>query len=379
MNIFISYRRAEDNKSYIVGTIHEKLAKAFGKEEVFRDTYDIAGGTDWRTVLEREINSCRVMLVIIGPDWANLAYSNGEKRLFDPQDVTRWEVETGLRRSSEGSATIIPVLVTGADIPKLEELPESLHPLLDKNVVSIRNFPDFEPDMEKLVRDIRSSQGFREDDIKIADFEPKTIYIEEGLFLMGSLPAEGIPQHETPQHEVTLSAYRIGKYPVTNVQYEKFVNKTDRLVKPVMGWEGRNVPDGLGENPVLGVTWYDALEYCKWLSSETGRKYILPNEAHLEKAYKGSYGCSDIIDNIYLWTCTLWGEKGVSPDLKYRYPWKDDGRNNLSANGQIRRVVCGYKKIDNSKSFQRHSRTGQFPDEVGLSGARHSFRVVMAV
>ena len=143
MKIFISYRRAEDNKSYIVGTIHERLEKVFGKEDVFRDTYDISGGADWRAVLEREINSCKVMLVIIGPDWANLTSANGEKRLFDPNDVTRWEVETGLRRSREENITLIPVLVTGAAIPRREELPEGLHPLLEKHVIHLRNFPDF--------------------------------------------------------------------------------------------------------------------------------------------------------------------------------------------------------------------------------------------
>src|SRR5687767_14060886 len=177
MKIFISYRRAEDNKSYIVGTIHERLEKVFGKEDVFRDTYDISGGADWRAVLEREINSCKVMLVIIGPDWASLAYPNGEKRLFDPKDVTRWEVETGLRRSTGENTTVIPVLVMGAAIPKAVELPESLRPLLDKNVIHLRNFPDFDNDMEKLVRDIRSSRGYAEEDISTEYFEPKTMYI----------------------------------------------------------------------------------------------------------------------------------------------------------------------------------------------------------
>src|SRR5574341_697573 len=209
MKIFISYRRGEDNKSYIVGTIHEKLEKVFGKKDVFRDTYDISGGSEWRRVLEREINSCKVMLVIIGPDWASLEDPNGKKRLFDPKDVTRWEVETGLRRSREDNTTVIPVLVTGARVPKAEELPESLHPLLEKNVIHLRNFPDFEHDMEKLVRDIRSSQGYREDDITTENFEPKTIYVAQGSFLMGSQPGEGIPSHETPQHEVYLPAYRI--------------------------------------------------------------------------------------------------------------------------------------------------------------------------
>ncbi len=123
MKIFISYRRAEDDKTYIVGTIHERLADVFGSDNVFRDTYDIRGGDEWRSVLENALNECTVMLVMIGPDWANLAYPNGDKRLFDPKDVTRWEVETGLSRSEQKKTTVIPVLIMSAGIPKTEELP----------------------------------------------------------------------------------------------------------------------------------------------------------------------------------------------------------------------------------------------------------------
>lgn len=411
MKIFISYRRAEDNKSYIVGTIHEKLEKAFGKEDVFRDTYDISGGADWRAVLEREINSCKVMLVIMGPDWASLAYPNGEKRLFDPKDVTRWEVETGLRRSMEDNTTVIPVLVTGAAIPKAEELPETLRTLLDKNVIHLRNFPDFDHDMEKLVRDIRRSRGYAEDDITTEYFEPKTIYIAEGSFWMGSEAGEGIPQHETPQHAVDLPAYRIGKCPVTNSQYEEFINQTKTPVSPIMGWDGQKAPQGLGDHPITGVTWYQARAYCEWLRKITGRNYSIPDEAQWEKACRGGnksiypwgdefdsercnygrnkvapvnvypaqneWGCFDLVGNVRQWTCTLWGEKRNAPELKFAYPWKDDRRNDLNANRAIRRVVRGSSFKDDLKFLRCSSRSGQAPEDAGLPGARHSFRVVM--
>jgi formylglycine-generating enzyme required for sulfatase activity len=211
-------------------------------------------------------------------------------------------------------------------------------------------------------------------------FEPETILIPEGAFWMGSDPGGAVPAYETPRHEIFLPAYRIGKYPVTNAQYEEFIRQTGRSVASVIGWGGRKVPDGLENQPVMGVTLEDARSYCKWLSEVTKRSYELPNEAQLEKAYQGSYGCSDIVENIYLWTGTLWGEKGSAPDSRYRYPWKkDDGRNNPNANSQVRRVVCRYQKVDGADPSKRHSRAGQFPGEAGLSGARHSFRVVMIV
>jgi len=377
MKIFISYRRAEDNKSYIVGTIHEKLARVFGEKNIFRDTYDISGGADWRAVLGREINNCKVMLVIIGPDWANLTSPNGQKRLFDPNDVTRWEVETGLRLSREEKTTVIPVLVTGAGVPRQEELPDSLHPLLEKNVIHLRNFPDFDSDMEKLIRDIRSSQGFREDDITIEPFEPKTIYIAEGSFWMGSDAGEGIPISETPRHEVTLPAYRICKYPVTNTQYEYFVRQTRSGVSDAMRWKGQVPPKGQGQQPVLGVTLIQAIRYCEWLSQATKRRYALPNEAQWEKACQGAYEGMSFTGSFLEWTCSLWGKDRNKFDPTYGYPWKDDGRNDLRANFQIRRVMRGGTTGDEVNPSQCSARRGRSSDDPGTADIPHGFRVVL--
>lgn len=60
---------------------------------------------------------------------------------------------------------------------------------------------------------------------KLLPFEPATVLIPAGPFLMGSAPGEGIPVYETPQHTVDLPAYRIGKYPVTNRQYAEFLKQ----------------------------------------------------------------------------------------------------------------------------------------------------------
>src|SRR5215211_7839546 len=55
---------------------------------------------------------------------------------------------------------------------------------------------------------------------KTEDFESETIYVAEGTFLMGSPAGKGFPTYEYRQHEVEIDAYRIGKYPVTNSEYE---------------------------------------------------------------------------------------------------------------------------------------------------------------
>jgi len=153
------------------------------------------------------------------------------------------------------------------------------------------------------------------------------------------------------------------------------------------------------------------MAYCQWLSEKTGRNYSLPNEAQWEKACRGGngfvypwgndleagcsnhgceaiaavdaypaqneFGCFDMVGNVRQWTCSLWGEKRSQPDARYLYPWRNDQRNSLSANRQIRRVVRGSSMRDSIVALRCSARNGQLPDDPGLPGLRHGFRVVI--
>ncbi len=405
MSIFISYRRADSK--YVVDRIRERLTAVFGPEAVFRDVESIGLGLDYRTVLTRETTGCRVMLVVIGPQWLSIANEKG-KRLFQDDDATRIEVETGLLGKD---ILVIPVLVMNASMPSAEDLPESLCDLHYRNAISVRPDPDFDNDMERLILGIHRAQV--DVPITLQHFEPQTVPIPQGPFWMGSETSDGIPVYETPLHEVNLPAYRIGKYPVTNKQYEEFIRQTGRLVLPSAGWNGLRVPDGMDKYPVAGVTFYDAVAYCEWLKEATGRKYFLPNEAQWEKACRADaksiypwgdqfdaercnagrgqvaavdafpaqseYGCFDLVGNVRQWTCSLWGEKRSSPHPNYIYPWKDDERNDLNAGRQVRRVIRGSSAGDDPKLLRSSIRRGHAPDDEGLPGARHGFRVALVV
>jgi formylglycine-generating enzyme required for sulfatase activity len=404
VKIFISYRRADSK--YVVDRIRDRLIAAYGDEAVFRDIESIPLGLNFSDVLDEATSTCNVMLVVIGPQWVGITDAQGNKRLFDPGDYTRLEVETGLRNKE---ILVIPVLVMNATMPGSKDIPESLGDLLFRNAISVRNDPDFNPDMQRLIQGIDRFIGVAP--LSIQYFEPETIHIPAGTFGMGSHAGEGIPTHETPLHEVNLPEYRIGKYPVTNAQFEEFIRQTGRLVTPAMGWDGQRVPPDRELHPVSGVTWYEALAYCQWLGEKTGRKYSLPSEAQWEKACRGGrassypwgdeldpkrsnqgcailapvnaypaqndFGCFDLVGNIRQWTCTLWGEKRVAPAPKYAYPWQDDRRNDLSANRQIRRVVRGSSFKDNPGTLRCSARSGQLPEDVGFPEARHGFRVVL--
>lgn len=154
--IFISYRRADSRA--ITGRIHEHLADAFGEQNVFMDVTDIPAGTDYQTYLNQQIESCTVALIVIGDQWLSLKDAQGRRRLDDPEDVVRHEVKTALERPA---IRVIPVLVNNAPMPNSDELPEPLRPLHYRNAALVRHDPDFEIDMQRLIRQIGGRQPNR--------------------------------------------------------------------------------------------------------------------------------------------------------------------------------------------------------------------------
>ena len=105
------------------------------------------------------------------------------------------------------------------------------------------------------------------------------VYIPGGKFMMGSLEGEGYVNEE-PQHEVTVPAFFMGKYLVTQAQWEAVANL------PQVEKELKLEPSSFKGDmlPVEHVSWLDAVEFCKRLSNHTGREYRLPSEAEWEYA-----------------------------------------------------------------------------------------------
>lgn len=163
-------------------------------------------------------------------------------------------------------------------------------------------------------------------------FEPETSLIPAGPFVMGSGESEP-PQ--VPAHPVTLPDYAIGKYPVTNQEYAFFIKEEKAQDEPE-GWFLRRPPAGQDNQPVVGVSWYDALAYCRWLSRKTGRPYRLPSEAEWEKAAAQVAG----IGQVEEWTRTLWGSHPHHPDFGPPYQ-PDDGREEVDAAPEVFRICRG--------------------------------------
>jgi hypothetical protein len=126
--LFISYRR-KDSSGY-AQTLHEDLLQAFPEMDVFRDLESIAAGEDFVDAIERELDRCNVVLVLIGPHWLSMPDSQGRRRLDNPLDHVRTEIARALKRKG---VRVIPVLVGGAVMPDPEQLPDELQVLGRRN------------------------------------------------------------------------------------------------------------------------------------------------------------------------------------------------------------------------------------------------------
>jgi hypothetical protein len=98
-------------------------------------------------LLAEHISACQTILVIIGPNWVNATTEDGRPRLSVENDVARSEIEQAIRLRKH----LIPILVGGARVPALDVLPVSLHPLLARNAMSVRDGAGFQADMKLLI------------------------------------------------------------------------------------------------------------------------------------------------------------------------------------------------------------------------------------
>lgn len=115
---------------------------------------------------------------------------------------------------------------------------------------------------------------------------PRLLPIPGGTFLMGN--DQGRPD-ERPAHSVELAPFRAAETPVTNRQYAAYVAATGAAPPPF--WEEHRFA-GL-DAPVVGVNWFDANGYCRWLGSFTGTPFRLPTEAEREFAALGGLAGGD--------------------------------------------------------------------------------------
>jgi TIR domain len=129
--IFICYRRQDT--AWPAGRLYDALAEHFSAEQLFKDVDSINPGDDFVELITAAVASCDVLLALIGSQWLTVTDWNGRRRLDDPNDYVRLELETALTRNIR----VIPILVDDALMPRADELPPTLAPLVRRNAVEI--------------------------------------------------------------------------------------------------------------------------------------------------------------------------------------------------------------------------------------------------
>jgi formylglycine-generating enzyme len=131
--------------------------------------------------------------------------------------------------------------------------------------------------------------------------EPPLVQIPDGWFAMGSDSGQ---DNERPVHRVWTSEFLFAAYQVTNADYQVFLEASKSPPPPF--WLDPHFSHP--QQPVVGVSWFEAVTYCNWLSEQTGARYRLPTEAEWEKAARG----------------------GIEGRL---FPWGDDGPDSVPGYG----------------------------------------------
>lgn len=141
--VFLNYRR-DDSEGY-VGRLYDHLTQRF-PGRIFRDVTGLRPGEDFVNALDREGVSCQMLLAVIGRRWLVSADGSGRRRIDDPEDILRREIVHALQRN----VLVVPVLVGGATVPSMEDLPPELKPLGRRQALTISEL-DFEHDLERLM------------------------------------------------------------------------------------------------------------------------------------------------------------------------------------------------------------------------------------
>jgi hypothetical protein len=153
--VFMCYRRGDSQAE--ANGLYDGLSHRLPDARLFMDIDSIPVGVDFEEHIRREITVCDVVLVVIGPHWLDVRPGTGTRRIDEPDDYVRLEIESAL---AAPRATVIPVLVDGAQMPAGGELPPSIAGLARINAVDI-DARRWKADLESLSRRLTELQRSR--------------------------------------------------------------------------------------------------------------------------------------------------------------------------------------------------------------------------
>jgi formylglycine-generating enzyme required for sulfatase activity len=314
--LFISYRR--EDSEHAAGHLYERLEAHFGREAVFMDVDDIPFGVDFRQHLDEAVGRCDILLAVIGEGWLHVCHKGGsrqgQRRLDDPGDFVRIEIESALARG----IPVIPVLVGGATMPAATDLPDCLKELAYRNAAEVRPGRDFRGHVDRLIRGIkhlarRQAQPRREPlerprpeaaprppqvparaTDKPAAWTSPTLNAPFVLVPAGSARLGGGGGKPGTEQVTIPQAFYLSVHPVTQAQWQALMGNNPSYFSRQGGGKDKvkDISDAdLMHFPVERVSWDDVQEFLKKLNAQernSGWLYRLPTEAEWEYACRGA-------------------------------------------------------------------------------------------
>jgi formylglycine-generating enzyme required for sulfatase activity len=323
--IFISYRR--EDSADVTGRIYDYLTPPIGTfqpSEVFKDVDSIPLGVNFKKHLESMVEKCAMQLVVIGPQWLTVTDKNGKRRLDDPTDFVRIEVESALVRG----IPVIPLLVMGAAMPTENDLPATLGNLSFQNGMPIRRDPDFRHDMNRLVKALESWLKELPLTRTVLPTSPTLLMSHANLPALewfpiksGNVTLESGGYISKEKQTFAVPSFTVSKYPITNKQFAEFVKadgysnhawwthqgwkfREQRQWKQPRYWNDKTLNQS--EHPVVGISWFEAIAFCGWMSEAVGETVMLPTEQQWQRAAEHDSQSSviNLSGNVWEWCIT---------------------------------------------------------------------------
>jgi formylglycine-generating enzyme required for sulfatase activity len=245
-------------------------------------------------------------------DFAGADAALAQAASIDPDSTalqdTRGRIEGIRRKSAESRLQQAATALDGGDLElagKLRDQALAISPdvpgvrALDKRLHNARVYANYHP-----------GQQFNDTYLDMSGTAPSMIVIPTGSFMMGSPESEpGHESNESPLHQVAIKrGLAVSRTEITVAQFREFV-RSSGYVPDSVRLHGANIYDGRRgtmrddadatweddyagrpsrtDNPVVNVSWHDAVAYAAWLSKHTGKTYRLPSEAEYEYAMRG--------------------------------------------------------------------------------------------
>jgi formylglycine-generating enzyme required for sulfatase activity len=324
-SVFISYRRSTGK--HLARAIYQDLN--MHGWDVFLDVTTIDSG-DFDRIILNQIGARAHFILLVSPDSLERCANAGDWVLREIEEAVRLE------------RNIVPIIEDGVDFQQqVDYLPDALRDVVSrKNGLPLHPFY-FDSGMEALrTRFLKTAESIRLHAVSSTDHaevrrrlaaveaessaRPQSLDLLPAPFDWINIPAGQVTLADwdgdavSSSTTVNVQAFEIAKYPITNAQYAKFVEAGgyhERKWWTAEGWQARNAgwyytneswqPSGMAwttpihwgaapwngpDQPVVGVSWYEAVAFCLWLSDVTGESIMLPTDRQWQFAASGSRG-----------------------------------------------------------------------------------------